>query len=244
MSRTGLTAAMVLAAGRGERMKPLTEHTPKPLAEVAGQTLLDRLLDRLAAGGITRAVVNLHHLADRMEAHLRRRQAGGRPPELLLSDERAALLETGGGVRKALPLLGMEPFLVANADTLWRPGMVDPVAALRARWNPDEMDALLLVAATATAIGFAGRGDFLMDPWGRLERRPESDVAPFVYAGVGVFTPALFDATPAGPFSLNLIFDRLIKTGRLFGLRLDGQLLHVGTVEAIGDAEAALADWS
>lgn len=244
MTATRLTTAMVLAAGRGERMRPLTENTPKPLVAVAGRALLDRLLDRLAAGGISRAVVNIHHLADQIESHLAGRRAAGQPPDLVLSDERAALLETGGGVRKALPLLGAGPFLVANADTLWRPGMIDPVAALAVRWDPAEMDALLLVASTAAAIGFAGRGDFLMDPWGRLERRPESDVAPFVYAGVGVFTARVFDDTPDNAFSLNLIFDRLIARGRLYGLRLDGQLLHVGTVDAIGDAEAALADLS
>ena len=239
---TRIESAMVLAAGKGMRMRPLTDRVPKPLVEVDHRSLLDRLLDRLEAAGIGRAVVNVHHLADQIEARLARRKAEGLGPVTVVSDERDALLETGGGVARALPLLGEGPFLICNADTLWRQGFADPIRDLVRGFDPERMDALLLVAPTATAIGLEGLGDFLMDPDGRLTRRPESRVAPFVYAGCAVMKPGSFHDLPPGAFSLNILWDRAIEAGRLFGLRLDGQFLHVGTIPAIAEAELALAD--
>ncbi|PWR19576.1 nucleotidyltransferase family protein [Zavarzinia compransoris] len=238
---TTIDTAMVLAAGKGMRMRPLTDRLPKPLVRVDGRSLLDRLLDRLAAAGIRRAVVNVHHLADQIEARLAARRAEGQGPETLVSDERGDLLETGGGVARALPLLGPAPFLVCNADTFWLQGVQAPLAAMIAAFDPARMDALLLLAPTVTAIGLEGFGDFLMAADGGLTRRPELEVAPFVYAGCAIMTPAAFTDLPPGAFSLNLLWDRAIGTGRLFGHRLDGQFLHVGTIPAIAEAEAALA---
>lgn len=239
---TRIDKAMVLAAGKGLRMRPLTDRIPKPLVEVDRRSLLDRLLDRLAAAGIARAVVNVHHLADRIEARLAARKAEGLGPETVVSDERDILLETGGGVARALPLLGTRPFLVLNADTLWLQGFADPIRDMMRGFDPARMDALLLVASTATTVGLEGLGDFLMDEEGRLTRRPESLVAPFVYAGCCIMRPESFTDLPAGAFSLNLLWNRMIAAGRLHGHRLDGQFLHVGTIPAIAEAEAALAD--
>ncbi|WP_336489332.1 nucleotidyltransferase family protein [Methylobacterium nigriterrae] len=229
-----ITCAFILAAGLGKRMRPVTATVPKPLVEVAGKALLDHALDRAAEGGIARAVVNVHYLPDLIEGHLARR---AQAPEILISDERAALLETGGGVKKALPLVGAEPFLVFNSDSFWLEGPTPNLARLIAEWDPAAMDVLLLVAPTATSLGYEGAGDFVMDPDGRLERRGEREVAPFIYAGVAILKPELFADTPESAFSLNLLFDRAIARGRLFGLRLDGQWLHVGTPEAIAAAE-------
>ncbi|AWN41257.1 nucleotidyltransferase family protein [Methylobacterium durans] len=229
-----ITCAFVLAAGLGKRMRPVTATLPKPLVEVAGKALLDHALDRAAEGGITRAVVNVHWLADLIEGHLARRDG---LPEIAVSDERAALLETGGGVRKALGLVGADPFVVFNSDSFWLEGPESNLARLIAKWDPAAMDILLLVAPTATSLGYEGAGDFVMDPDGRLERRGEREVAPFIYAGVAILKPELFAGTPEGSFSLNLLFDRAIARERLYGLRLDGQWLHVGTPEAIAAAE-------
>ncbi|WP_132029992.1 nucleotidyltransferase family protein [Aquabacter spiritensis] len=228
---------MVLAAGMGTRMRPLTDTRPKPLVAVAGKPLVDHVLDRLAGAGIDEAVVNVHHHADLMEAHLATRSGA---PRIRVSDERTRLLETGGGTRKALDLLGDAPFVAINADTIWIEGVKPNIARLIEQFDPERMDALLLVAATALSIGYSGFGDFTMDGEGRLSRRPERVVSPFVYAGAGVFTPSLFDETPQGPFSLNLIFDRACEAGRLFGLRLEGVWMHVGTPEAIAEAETAI----
>lgn len=241
---------MVLAAGLGQRMRPLTQTRPKPLIEVGGKALLDHALDRLADAGIETAVVNVHYLADLVEAHAARREV----PKILISDERARLLETGGGIRKALPLLGREPFLALNSDTLWIEGARPNLPRLMKAWDPGAMDVLLLLAATASSVGYDGRGDFAIEPEGespkdsqgepqaRLRRRREGEVAPFVYAGVGLFKPELFVDAPEGPFSANLIFDRAIAAGRLYGVRLEGEWLHVGTPEAIPPAEQRLAE--
>ncbi|MDP4005337.1 nucleotidyltransferase family protein [Methylobacterium sp. NEAU K] len=229
-----VTHAFVLAAGLGKRMRPVTATVPKPLVEVAGKALLDHALDRAAEAGIDTAVVNVHYLADLIEGHLARRTEG---PATLVSDERAALLETGGGIRKALPLLGERPFVVLNSDSFWLEGSSPNLRRLIAAWDARRMDALLLVAPTATSLGYEGAGDFVMDTDGRLERRGERELAPFIYAGVAILTPDLFAATPDGAFSLNLLFDRAIGAGRLFGMRLDGQWLHVGTPDAIRAAE-------
>lgn len=228
--------AMVLAAGLGERMRPLTERLPKPLIAVAGKPLIDHVLDRLALAGVERAVVNVHYLPDLIERHLQGRMA----PRIAISDERQHLLDTGGGVVKALPLLGNEPFFHVNSDTIWIDGVEPNLDRLAQAFDPAAMDALLLLAPIATSVGYAGRGDFIMAADGRLERRPERDVSPFVYAGTAIFRPALFDGASAVPFSLTKLFDKAAAAGRLHGLRLEGVWMHVGTPEAIAQAEAAI----
>ncbi|MEP9369652.1 nucleotidyltransferase family protein [Xanthobacter sp. VNH20] len=228
---------MVLAAGMGTRMRPLTETIPKPLVKVAGRPLIDHVLDRLEAAEIRDAVVNVHHHADLLEAHLATRTA---PPHLHIRDERGLLLDTGGGVKNALPLLGDAPFLVINSDTIWIEGVTPNLVRLQHQFDPARMDALLLVAASALSIGYDGTGDFTMDAEGRLARRSERMVAPFIYAGACILSPALFQDAPQGPFSLNVIFDRAAEAGRLFGLRLEGLWMHVGTPDAIPAAEEAI----
>ncbi|MEJ1157243.1 nucleotidyltransferase family protein [Prosthecomicrobium sp. N25] len=230
------TVAMVLAAGIGKRMRPLTATTPKPLIEVAGKSLVDHGLDRLAAAGVTKAVVNVHYLADLVEVHVCKRSR----PEIVISDEREKLLETGGGIAKALPLLGNEPFFVYNSDSFWIEGVASNFDILADFWDPARMDMLLLLSPTVTAVGYDGTGDFIMDPLGRLERRLERQVSPYVYAGVAIMSPTAFEACPAGKFSLNVLFDRAIESGRLYGVHMDGIWLHVGTPEAIREAEDAI----
>ena len=224
---------MILAAGLGTRMRPITDTVPKPLVKVDGVALIDHLITPLAEAGVTDIVVNVHYLADLMEQHLAQRTT----PRIHISDERALLLDSGGGVKKALPLLGPDPFFVLNADSFWIDGPHPNLERMRAAWDPALMDLLLLVAPTAAATGYDGRGDFFMTADGVLTRRGEKLVAPFVYAGVLIAHPTLFQATPEGPFSLNLLFDRALAAGRLRGLRLDGHWLHVGTPEAIKLAE-------
>jgi MurNAc alpha-1-phosphate uridylyltransferase len=230
-------SAMVLAAGLGERMRPLTEHVPKPLLKVGGKALLDHVLDRLAAAGVEQAVVNVHYLADQIERHLASRVR----PKIVISDERTRLLGTGGGVVKALPMLGGEPFFHVNSDTIWVDSVKSNLERLAEAFDPAGMDALLLLAPTATSIGYVGRGDFIMTADGRLKRRGEREVAPFVYAGAALLRPELFQGAPAGAFPLTDVFDRAAAAGRLHGLRLEGLWMHVGTPEAIASAEAALA---
>ena len=230
--------AMVLAAGLGTRMRPVTDGMPKPLVPVAGKPLLDHVLDKLADAGVSDAVVNVHYFADQIEQHV----AGRRAPGITISDERKQLLNTGGGVRAALRFLGTAPFFLLNSDTLWIDGVDGNLNRLARAFDPARMDALLLLAPTATSVGYVGRGDFAMDPGGVLRRRREREVVPFVYAGAAVLTPGMFADAPEGPFSLNLLFDRAIDVGRLCGLRLDGVWMHVGTPEAIMAAEAAILD--
>lgn len=232
-----LTTAMVLAAGLGQRMRPLTADKPKPLIEVSGRTLLDRVLDRLADGGIEHAVVNVHYLADQIIEAVE----GRANPSVEISDERAELLDTGGGVANALPLLGRDPFFIQNSDSIWIEGPENNLARMRRYWDPDRMDCLMLLAMTTTSTGYDGRGDFAMDSQGLLSRRDETGVVPFVFAGVSIAHPRLFGSTPAGPFSLNLVWDRAMEAGRLFGLRLEGQWMHVGSPIGLSEAEAALA---
>jgi MurNAc alpha-1-phosphate uridylyltransferase len=229
---------MILAAGFGKRMRPLTVTTPKPLIEVAGRALIDHSLDRLERAGVEDAVVNVHYLADQVEMHLARR----RRPAIAISDERERLLDTGGGLVKALPRLGPAPFFLMNSDSFWIEGARPNLDWLASAWRDDSMDALLLVAATVRAVGYTGRGDFRMDPAGRLIRRAEREVAPFVYAGAAILHPRLFADAPQGTFSLNHLFDSAMENGRLFGVRLDGVWLHVGTPEAIAEAELSIAD--
>ena len=234
ITRSPITCAFVLAAGLGKRMRPVTATVPKPLVEVAGKALIDHALDRAAEGGIETAVVNVHYLPDLIEGHLAKR---GGLPKVVVSDERAALLETGGGVKKALDLVGADPFVVFNSDSFWLEGPTPNLARLIEAWDAARMDILLLVAPTTTSLGYEGAGDFVMAADGRLARRGERRIAPFIYAGVAVLKPELFADTPDGAFSLNLLFDRAIAAGRLSGLRLDGQWLHVGTPDAIRAAE-------
>ena len=228
--------AMVLAAGRGKRMRPITATTPKPLVEVLGRSLIDRVLDRLEQVGVERAVVNVHYLADLIEVHVGKRKA----PAVTISDERDRLLDTGGGVVRALPHLGRAPFYHLNSDSIWIEGARPNLEVLAERWNPEVMDGILMLASTVSSVGYDGAGDFTMDKTGRLARRAERTVAPFVYAGAAIFTPAVFAGFEEKPFSLNAIFDHLIAEGRLYGMRMDGIWLHVGTPEAIGEAETSI----
>ena len=229
--------AIVLAAGLGTRMRPYNGHVPKPLVEIGGKSLIDYSLDRLANAGVERAVVNVHHLADALERHLAPRQR----PKIVISDERGELLGTGGGIAKALPQLGDGPFFLVNSDTVWLDGVKPNFTRLAEAFDPATMDVLLLLAPTAGSIGYTGRGDFAMLPDGRLRRRREHEVVPFVYAGAAILSPLLFADVPSGAFSLTLLFDRAGASGRLYGLRLEGVWMHVGTPEAVAAAEAALA---
>ncbi|HVY56574.1 MAG TPA: nucleotidyltransferase family protein [Xanthobacteraceae bacterium] len=227
--------AMILAAGLGTRMRPLTDTMPKPLLRVAGKALIDHVLDRLAKAGVDTAVVNVHHFAEQIEHHL----AGRKKPRIVISDEGQNLLGTGGGVVAALPHFD-GPFFHVNSDTIWIDGVKPNLDRLAEVFDPDSMDALLLLAPTAESIGYSGRGDFAMTPDGRLQRRQEREIVPFVYAGAAIFSPALFAGHPAGAFPLTLLFDRAAAAGRLHGMRLEGVWMHVGTPDAIAAAEAAI----
>jgi N-acetyl-alpha-D-muramate 1-phosphate uridylyltransferase len=229
--------AIVLAAGLGTRMRPYNGHIPKPLVEVGGKSLIDYSLDRLADAGVESVVVNVHHLADILEKHLAPRQR----PHIEISDERGELLGTGGGIAKALPKLGEAPFFLVNSDTVWLDGVRPNFTRMAEAFDPRTMDAMLLLAPTTSSIGYVGRGDFAMLPDGRLRRRKENEVVPFVYAGAAVLSPTLFADAPKGAFALTVLFDRAAERDRLFGLRLEGIWMHVGTPEAVAAAEAALA---
>lgn len=225
--------AMVFAAGLGTRMRPLTERIPKPLIKVAGRPMIDHMLDRFDAAGVESAIVNVHYLADQIETHLAARLA----PKIVISDERDKLLDQGGGIGKVLPLLGREPFFVANTDAFWIEGPEDNLRRLAAAWDPEAMDILLLVAATTESVGVDWPGDFLMAPDGRLTRRAEYEVAPFVYTGVGILKPELFERETRDVYRLAPFFFEAAEKGRLFGQRLDGLWLHVGVPQAIEEAE-------
>lgn len=232
-----ITDAMVLAAGLGTRMRPITDTRPKPLVNVSGRALIDHALDRLEQAGVARAVVNVHHHADQMEAHLKARPQ----PEIAVSDERARLLDSGGGVAHALPLLNGEAFFILNADTFWIDGARSNLARMAEMWDPARMDALLLVAALTSSVGFDGAGDFAFATDGRLTRRPERQVTPFAYAGAAIMPRSAFEGWDGEPFSLNRLWTAAIERGRLHGLRLDGLWLHVGDPGAITEAERAIA---
>jgi N-acetyl-alpha-D-muramate 1-phosphate uridylyltransferase len=230
--------AMVLAAGLGQRMRPLTDKKPKPLVEVAGKPLIDHVLDRLCAAGVEHAVVNVHYRAEQIMEHVASRTR----PQLTISDERGVLLGTGGGVVKALPQLGREPFFHMNSDTIWIEGPSPNLNRLAQAYDTASMDALLLLAPTTGSIGYSGRGDFLISADGRLQARGEREIAPFVYAGAAILSPALFQNAPDGEFPLTLLFKRAQEQGRLHGLRLEGLWMHVGTPEAVLEAEQAIRD--
>jgi MurNAc alpha-1-phosphate uridylyltransferase len=233
-----IETAMVMAAGLGKRMRPLTATRPKPLVEVAGKALLDHTLDHLRSAGVRRAVVNVHYLADALEAHLRNK---AKDLEIIVSDERKQLLETGGGLVKALPLIEADPFVVVNSDNLWVDGPTDAIRALAARWDDAAMDALLLLVPLARANCHRGKGDFHMDALGRLARRKPGRVAPFVYTGIQMVSHRLLQGAPEGPFSTNILWDRAIAEGRCFGLVHQGLWFDVGTPAAVKKTEAILA---
>jgi MurNAc alpha-1-phosphate uridylyltransferase len=231
--------AMVLAAGLGLRMRPLTEDRPKALIDVGGKTLVDWALDAVAKAGVPEAVVNHHYLGEKLVRHLAQRDDR---PSLTLSDETDLLLETGGGVVKALPLLGSEPFFVINADVVWTDGPSDTLRRMAAAWDPDRMDALLLVAPKTRAVGFDGPGDFFLEKDGTLRRRAAAPEAPFVYCGVQIASPRLFRDAPEGPFSTNLLWNRALEEGRLFGIEHEGWWLHIGDPAGRDKAEAFLRE--
>ena len=230
--------AMVLAAGLGRRMRPLTERMPKPLVRVAGRPLLDHVLDKLAAAGVSEAVVNVHYLPDQIIDHVAARKS----PRVIISDERNQVLGTGGGVVKALPILGSEPFFHVNSDTMWIDGVQSNLKRLEEAFDPARMDILLLMAPTANSIGYGGRGDYGMLPDGALRKRRELQVVPFVYAGAAIMSPSIFKDAPKGEFSLTKLFDAANEQERLFGLRLDGVWMHVGTPDAVNAAEEAFLE--
>lgn len=230
-------SVMVFAAGLGTRMRPVTDHLPKPLVKVGGIALMDHVLDRFAAAGVARAVVNVHYLAGRIATHV----AGRTHPQVVISDERAQLLDQGGGIKRALPLLGPGPFLVCNTDAFWIAETAPVLRDLGAAWNPAKMDMLLLVAEAATSIGVDWPGDFTIDAQGRLHKRLEGSTAPFVYSGVAILSPEPFTQEKADVFKLAPLLFEAARRGRLYGHRLEGTWLHVGTPQAIGEAEAALA---
>ncbi|MBN9245899.1 MAG: nucleotidyltransferase family protein [Hyphomicrobium sp.] len=230
------SSAFVLAAGKGERMRPLTKTLPKPLVPLGGRPLIDHVLDRLAAAGIKRAVVNVHYLADKIEKHLAHRST----PKIIISDERDKLLDTGGGALRALPKLGDGPFIIHNSDSVWIEGLGSNLDRLLNAFDANQMDSLMLVAPLAASIGYEGLGDFQMDATGHLTRQTGPRLAPFVFAGVSIAHPRLFENAPQGAFSLNKLWDRAIDKSRLYGLRLEGVWMHVGTPDALAEAEAAL----
>jgi len=230
--------AMVMAAGLGKRMRPLTATRPKPLVELAGKPLIDHVLDRLRAAGVKKAIVNVHYLADALEAHLARVQG----IETIISDERDLLLETGGGMVKAAPLIDADPFLAINSDNFWVDGPTDGLVQLAAQWRDADMDALLLLVPQARAGNHKGAGDFHMDSMGRLTRRKPGRVAPFVYTGIQMVSKRLLREAPDGAFSTNILWDRAMAEGRAFGAVHQGLWFDVGTPAAIPATEAALAN--
>lgn len=228
--------AMVLAAGLGKRMRPLTASQPKPMVRVAGKPLLDHALDQLAVAGVAKAVVNVHYLADAIEAHVKARAT----PAVTISDERALLLETGGGMVRAAPLLP-DPFFCINSDNIWLDGPFNAFHELSAMWNADTMDALLLLVPHTGARNFDGKGDFHMDGNGRLARRRSGRIAPFIFTGVQIVSKRLLRDAPDGPFSTNRLWDRAIAEGRLYGMTFTGEWFEVGNPQSIGPTEMALS---
>jgi MurNAc alpha-1-phosphate uridylyltransferase len=231
--------AMVMAAGLGKRMRPLTAARPKPLVEVAGAALIDHVLERLAAAGVTRAVVNVHYFADALEAHLERHDHG---LEIVISDERTKLLETGGGIVKALPLIDADPFIQVNSDNFWVNGPVDALDLLAQRWDDTTMDALLLLVPLARANCHSGKGDFHMEAGGKIVRRRVGRIAPFVWTGVQMLSKRLIAEPPADAFSTNVFWDRAIAAARCYGVVHQGLWFDVGSPPAIARTEAILAD--
>jgi MurNAc alpha-1-phosphate uridylyltransferase len=230
--------AMVLSAGLGTRMSPVNGGAlPKPLVRLGGKALIDHVLDRHIEAGIERAVVNVHHKADLIEAHIKKRRA----PRIEISDERDQLLDTGGGVKRALPRLGSGPFLIHNSDSVWIEGVGSNLARLFEAWDESRMDCLMLLALASQSLGYQGRGDFAFEADGRIRRRVEQEIVPFAFTGVSLAHPRLFEGSPDGAFSLNGVWDKAIAAGRAFGLRMEGTWMHVGTPDALARAERLLA---
>jgi MurNAc alpha-1-phosphate uridylyltransferase len=232
--------AFILAAGYGKRMRPLTDTMPKPLVRLAGQPLLAHVIARLTEAGVARLVINVHYLADQIETYLQDAAAPG--VEVMVSDERQQILDTGGGVSQALSRLGGDPFYIHNSDTVWIEYGFGNLPAMAAAWDDARMDALLLLAPTDEALGYDGAGDFFMAGDGLLTRRPPGGRAPFVFAGVSIAHPRLFEGAPDGAFSLNQLWDRAMANGRVHGFALRGTWMHVGTPEALEAAERRLRD--
>ncbi len=230
---TVLKRGMVLAAGFGVRMQPITHTIPKPLVRVLDRSLIDRTIDRLLDGGVETVVVNTHHLGERVEEHLSARD----DLEILFSPEET-ILETGGGIANALGLLGDEPFFACNGDTLWLNGTQNALHRMLRHWDEETMDALLMVHSTVDAYGYHGVGDFCLDPLGLVSRRPEGEVSPYLFTGVQILHPRLFEDAPGGAFSLNVLYDQAIARGRLYGMVHDGEWFHVGTPDSLAEAEA------
>lgn len=235
MSKLASDTAMVMAAGMGKRMRPLTATMPKPMVRVAGKPLIDHALDRLAESGVTNAVVNVHYLADALEAHVVDRDV----PKVTISDERDQLLETGGGLIKAADMLP-DTFFCLNADNIWLDGPKSAFHDLSARWDADKMDALLLLVGHAQAENFKGKGDFHMDGEGRLKRRQSGRIAPFIYTGIQLLSKRLLRDAPEGKFSTNILWNRAMEEGRLYGVSFTGMWFEVGTPDAIAPTEDAL----
>jgi N-acetyl-alpha-D-muramate 1-phosphate uridylyltransferase len=233
-----VTTAIVLSAGLGTRMAPANNGVPKPLIKLGGKALIDQVLDRHVEAGVTRVVVNVHHKANLIEQHLKTR----RRPSIEISDEREKLLDTGGGVKKALPRLGNGPFLIHNADSVWIEGVGSNLARLMQAWDDARMDCLMMLALASHSLGYHGRGDFAFESDGRIRRRRmEQELVPFAFTGVSLAHPRLFEGSPEGAFSLNLAWDRAIAAGRAYGIRMEGTWMHVGTPDALAQAEQQLA---
>lgn len=233
-----ITRAMIMAAGFGTRMRPLTNDIPKPLVKVRGKALIDYVIDRLVADGVKTIVVNIHYKGDQIRAHLAKRKDA----EFIISDETDTILDSGGGIFKALPHFKGEPFYHANADTVWVEGASHALPRLRAMWDPYRMDALMLLASTVTTVCYDGRGDFMMDAEGKLSRVPEGRISPFVWMSLEILHPRLFDGMEAGKFSINPLWDKAIAKGRLYGQRLDGVWMHIDRPDAVKESEEYLAD--
>lgn len=229
-------SGMVLAAGLGLRMRPITNRIPKPMVTVAGSTMLDRAIAHLRAAAVARIVVNLHWKGEVIRRHL----AG--QDDIAFSDEGDALLETGGGIARALPLLGSEPFFAINSDIVWFNGVRPTLQRLAEAWDDARMDALLLMQRTPSAHGYEGAGDFFLDQLGQPRRRREREVAPYLFAGVQILHPRLIRDVPDGAFSLNLLYDRALAAGRLFGIVHDGEWYHVGTPGSLAEIDKIILD--
>ena len=234
---SNITRAMIMAAGFGTRMRPLTNTIPKPLVKVQGRALIDHVMDRLVAAGVKTIVVNIHYMGDQIKAHVEKRK----DVEIIISDETDTILDSGGGIFKALPHFKGEPFFHANADTVWVEGASHALERLKAAWKPSELDALMLLASTVTTVCYDGRGDFMMDADGRLSRVPEGRISPFVWMSMEILHPRLFDGVTPGKFSINPLWDKAIAKGRLFGQRLDGVWMHIDRPEAVKQSEEYLA---
>ncbi len=230
------TSAFVLGAGLGSRMRPLTEQIPKPMVSLAGRALIDHVLDRLAAAGVTHAVVNVHYLADALIKHLAARTA----PQITISDERDGLLDTGGGVARALHQFHDQPFFIHNSDSVWIEHGLSVLESMISAWDDARMDSLMLIAPASASLGYDGRGDFAMQTGGMLVRAGRDTTEPYVFCGVSIAHPRLFDNAPKGPFSLNKLWDVAIARQKVFGIDLNGLWMHVGTPTALSDAERAM----